>query len=72
VSPAAVKPFRPVEVTAEECDWSFERMLRRFSRRFREEGIEAELRARRGYVKPSQARRMRKLSVGRKSRGPTF
>jgi len=62
-----VKPFRPIQVTAEECDGSFERMLRRFSRRFRDEGVEAELRSRRGYVKPSQARRMRKSIAGRKN-----
>lgn len=58
--PGIAKPFRPIEVTAAECDGSFERMLRRFSRRFREEGIEAELRARRGYLKPSQERRQRR------------
>lgn len=68
---AADKPLRPIEVTAGECDGSFERMLRRFSRMFRDEGIEAELRLRRGYIKPSQRRRMkRKRSEGMKNRGP--
>lgn len=71
MSPVAAKPFRSIEVTSHECDGSFERMLRRFSRRFRDEGIEAELKARRGYMKPSQVRRMRKSSVGRKNHGST-
>ena len=71
MSPVDAKPFRPIEVTSQECDGSFERMLRRFSRRFRDEGVEAELRFRRGFTKPSQLRRMRKSSAGRKNRGLT-
>lgn len=57
-----VKPFKPVQVTSEECDGSFEKMLRRFVRRSRDEGTALELRARRGFVKPSQQRRTKKIA----------
>lgn len=61
MSPADVaKSFRPIQVTNEECDGSFERMLRKFVRRSREEGTVAEVRSRRGFVKPSQQRRRTK------------
>ena len=56
----AVKPLVPIQVTAEECGGSFEKMLRRFVRRTREEGILVEVRDRRGFVKPSQRRRRTK------------
>jgi ribosomal protein S21 len=69
VSPGDAKPFRPIEVSADECDGSFERMLRRFTRRFRDEGVESELRSRRGFVKPSQVRRLKAKSVPRRTRG---
>jgi len=53
--------FRPIEVTADECDGSFERMLRRFVRRSRDEGVLTEVCDRaRGFVKPSIERRRRK------------
>ena len=51
----------PLQVTLEEADGSFERMLRRFVRKVRDEGIVDEVRSRaRGYRKPSEARRIRK------------
>lgn len=59
------KPFVPLQVTAEECGDGFERMLRRFVRRTREDGILGEVRARRGFVKPSQERRRTKKIVQR-------
>lgn len=63
----AVKPLIPVQVTAEEVNGSFERMLKRFIRRVRDEGRidEVKLRAR-GFVKPCQQRRQRKSSNGMK------
>jgi ribosomal protein S21 len=55
--------LRPLEVSLEECDGSFERMLRRFVRRTRDDGILAEVGQRsRGFVKPSQARRRKKIA----------
>lgn len=55
--------LRPLEVSLEECDGSFERMLRRFVRRTRDDGILAEVSQRsRGFVKPSQARRRKKIA----------
>ena len=54
---AGVKEFRPIQVTLEECDGSFDRMLRRFVRRTRDDGILDEVRDRRGYRKPSEQRR---------------
>lgn len=51
------RPFRPIEVTADECDGSFEKMLRRFVRKTKEDGILAEVFDRRGFVKPCQVRR---------------
>lgn len=53
----------PLQVTIEEADGSFERMLRRFVRRVRDEGIIDEVRQRnRGYRKPSELRRTKKSS----------
>lgn len=58
---AADRDFTPIEVSLEECDGSFERMLRRFVRRTRDDGVLAEVgRRSRGFVKPSQARRQQK------------
>jgi ribosomal protein S21 len=54
---AGVKDFRPLQVTIDEADGSFDRMLRRFVRRTRDDGILDEVRARRGYRKPSERRR---------------
>ncbi len=54
---AAVKEFRPIQVTLEEVDGSFDRMLRRFVRRTRDDGIMDEIRDRRGFRKPSEERR---------------
>lgn len=54
---AAVKEFRPLQVTLDEVDGSFDRMLRRFTRRTRDDGIMEEVRDRRGYRKPSEERR---------------
>ena len=54
---ASAKEFRPLQVTIEEADGSFDRMFRRFVRRTRDDGILDEVRARRGYRKPSEQRR---------------
>ncbi len=54
---AGVRDFRPLQVTAEEADGSFDRMLRRFVRRTRDDGVLDEVRDRRGYRKPSEMRR---------------
>ena len=51
----------PLQVTLDEADGSFERMLRKFVRKVRDEGVIDEVRGRaRGYRKPSEARRVRK------------
>lgn len=55
----AGKPFVPLQVTLEEADGSFDRMLRRFIRRTKEDGILTEVRERQGYRKPSEKRRRR-------------
>ena len=52
-----MKPFSPVQVTSEECGGAFEKMFRRFIRRAKDEGTINEVRSRRGFIKPSQARR---------------
>lgn len=53
-----VKDFKPLQVTAEEVDGSFDRMLRRFVRRTRDDGILDEVRDRnRGFRKPSEQKR---------------
>lgn len=57
---AAAKPIGPIQVTDLECDGSFEKMLRRFTRRVREEGVLTEVRRRGSFMKPSQQRRRRK------------
>jgi ribosomal protein S21 len=54
---ASVRDFRPLQVTIEEADGSFDRMLRRFVRRTRDDGILDEVRDRRGFRKPSEERR---------------
>lgn len=56
-----MRPLEPIQVTSEECDGSFERMLRRFVRRVRDEGVLDEVRTRaRGFKKPSERRRSEK------------
>lgn len=58
--PVDLRPFVSVQVTADECDGSFERMLRRFVRRTRESGVIDEVRERsRGFVKRCQRNRRR-------------
>lgn len=60
---ASDRELRPLEVSLEECDGSFERMLRRFVRRTRDDGILAEVSQRsRGFVKPSTARPRKKIA----------
>ena len=55
------KPFRSVEVPLDECDGSFERMLRRFVRKSKDDGVLSEVRERaRGFVKPSASNRRKK------------
>lgn len=58
---AGAKEFRPIQVTLEECDGSFDRMLRKFVRKTRDDGILDEVRDRnRGFRKPSEERRRAK------------
>ena len=53
--------FRPIEVTLEECDGSFERMLKRFVRKSKDDGVLTEVCDRaRGFVKPSVIRRRKR------------
>lgn len=54
------RPFRGLEVTAAEVDGSFDKMLRRFVRRTKDDGILAEVQYRRSFRKPSQVRRTAK------------
>lgn len=54
---ADVKEFKALQVTLDEVDGSFDRMLRRFVRRTRDDGILDEVRDRRAYRKPSEERR---------------
>lgn len=54
------KPFRAIEVTSEEVDGSFDRMLRRFTKRTKDSGVMQELQSRRFFKKPSQVRRSAK------------
>lgn len=54
---ADVKEFRPLQVTLDEVDGSFDRMLRRFIRKSKDDGVLDEVRDRRGYRKPSEERR---------------
>jgi len=58
----AAKEYRPIQVSLEECDGSFEKMLRRFVRRTKDDGIIGEVKRRRGYRKPSELRRSAKLA----------
>lgn len=53
----AAKEFRPIQVTSDEVGGSFDRMLRRFIRRSKDEGIIEEVRSRIAYKKPSEIRR---------------
>lgn len=59
---AKVRPIGPIEVTDVECDGNFDKMLRRFTRRVREEGVLTEVRRRQGFRKPSELRRLRKTA----------
>lgn len=53
--------FRPLEVTIDECDGSFERMLKRFVRKSKDDGVLTEFCDRaRGFVKPSVERRRKR------------
>ena len=54
-----MRPFAPIQCTLEEAG-SFERMIRRFIRRTRDDGVISEVMSRRGFRKPSQERRRRK------------
>lgn len=58
----AAKPLSPIQVTEQECSGSFDKMLRRFTRRVKEEGILTEYRRRGSFMKPSQLRRRRKIA----------
>jgi ribosomal protein S21 len=57
------KPFRALEVTIDEVDGSFDRMLRRFVRRTKDDGILVEVQSRRSFKKPSQVRRTAKRVI---------
>lgn len=66
------RPLSPIQVTLEECNGSFDRMLRRFIRRVKEEGVIREYRASLSYDKPSVARRRKRAEARReKSRRTT-
>lgn len=69
----AVKPLSPIQVSDQECNGSFEKMLRRFVRRVKEEGILTEYRRRGAFMKPSQVRRRRKTASrgGKRTGNPT-
>ena len=54
------RPFRPIEVTLDEVDGSFDKMFRRFIRRTKDDGILAEVQSRRAFKKPSEIRRAAK------------
>lgn len=58
----AAKPIGPIQVTDTECDGQFDKMLRRFTRRVREEGVLSEVRRRKAFMKPSQIKRVRKIA----------
>lgn len=55
----------PLEVTAGQCDGNVDRMIRRFSRKVRADGILRESTSKRRFMKPSAARRMKSLKARR-------
>lgn len=58
-----VKSSKPVhaEVTADECNGDLEKMIKRFSKKVKKEGIIAECLERKQYTKPSVLRRRKAL-----------
>lgn len=62
-----VKSNKPVraEVTADECNGDLEKMIKRFSKKVKKEGIISECLDRRQYTKPSVVRR--KKAIRRKN-----
>lgn len=58
-----VKSSKPVHavVTADECNGDLEKMIKRFSKKVKKEGIIAECFERRQYTKPSVLRRRKAL-----------
>lgn len=63
-----MKPPVGLVVTAEECAGSFDRMLRRFIRKVKEEGIIQEYREKQRADKPSVARRRKHLRALRREK----
>lgn len=59
------KKFVPLEVTLAESNGSFDRMVRKFIRKVKEDGILTTFREKKIYRKPSERRRMRVKSVKR-------
>lgn len=57
------KPFTPIQVTLKEVNGSFEKMVRRFVRRTKDDGILNEVRERMSYKKPSELRRRKSKTV---------
>jgi ribosomal protein S21 len=58
---ANAKPFRKfITVTAEECQNNPEKMLRRFTKKVKSEGLMEEIRERAYFKKPSELRREEK------------
>ena len=51
---------------------SFDRMLRRFSRQCNKAGIVAEVKKRKHYVKPNEARNIAKMKIKRKQKLAKF
>ena len=47
-------------VTAEECGYNPDRMIKKFSKKVKKDGIMEEIRCRTSYIKPSVARAERK------------
>ena len=57
------KPFMAIEVTSEEVGGSFEKMLRRFTRRVKDDGVLGTVNRRaRGFRKPSEVHRAAKVA----------
>lgn len=69
-APDQHEPVRatPLEITSESVQDSFERMLRRFTKKVRAEGILQEFSAKSRYVKPSVARRMKRAKAAAERR----
>ena len=59
------KKFVPLEVTLAESNGSFDRMVRKFIRKVKEDGILTTFREKKIYRTPSERRRMRVKSVKR-------